>query len=499
MSTPASGRLAAERGDNTGDGKAVRHYRMLIGGEWKDAAGGERLESVNPATEEVIATFPHAQAADVDLAVSAAKEGFQEWRTFGPVRRAAVMRELAARMAGKSEHFARLDSMDSGNPISGMRNDARAASAEILYYAGIATELKGTTLESPADVVAASYREPFGVCARIIPFNHPYRFCAKIAPILAAGNAVILKPAEHTSLSALDFAELTLDLFPPGVINVVTGLGPTTGAALVRHPEIPRIAFTGGVPTGKAIAREAAEHMKRCSFELGGKNPMIVFPDVDVSKAAVAAIRGMNLARSMGQSCQSTSRIFVHEDIHDRFVDELVRGVEQLKIGDPMNDDTDMGPLAFRQHFERVLSLIESGVSEGATLLTGGRRPAQFSRGYFVAPTVFSNVEMRMTIAKEEIFGPVISVFKWKDWEEVVAQANAVRFGLAANVWTNNLSLAHRTAKALHCGLVWINGQGGRVTGAPFGGYKESGIGKEGDLSDLLSYTQEKYIQVHLP
>lgn len=476
----------------------VKHYKMLIGGEWKDAKAGEIIDSVNPATEEVIATFPHAKEADVQLAVDAAKEGFKEWRTYSWVKRAKIMRDFAARMAERVEHFAVLDVQDSGNPIGGMRGDAQGAPSEFYYFAGVSSELKGTTFESPAGVVGSSYREPFGVVGRIIPFNHPYRFCAKVSPIIAAGNSVILKPAEATSLSAFDFAEMTLGLFPPGVINVVSGLGVTTGAAIVKNPDVPRIAFTGGVPTGKAIAKDAADNMKRCSFELGGKNPMIVFPDVDVAKAAVGCVKGMNLARSMGQSCQSNSRVFVHEKIYDRFLEELVKRVESLKVDDPMKEDADMGALAYEGHYKRVMSFIDSGKEQGARLLTGGRRPAKLNKGFFVEPTVFADVDMKMRIACEEIFGPVISVFKWSDWDDVVARANSVKFGLTANIWTNDLTMAHKTARAVQSGLVWINGQGGRIPGSPFGGYKESGMGKEGDLSDLLSYTQEKFIQIHL-
>jgi betaine-aldehyde dehydrogenase len=476
----------------------VRAYKMFIGGEWREAKAGEVVDSVNPATEEIIATFPHAKDADVDAAVEAGKQGFQEWRRFSWVKRAKIMRELAARMTEKSEHFAKLDVMDCGSPIAGMRGDAQSAPSEVIYFAGVASELKGTTYESPDNVVCATYREPFGVVGRIIPFNHPYRFSAKISPAIAAGNAVILKPAESTSLSALEFAELTEGLFPPGVINVVTGLGATTGAAIVRHPDVPRIAFTGGVATGKAIMREGAENLKRVSLELGGKNPMIVFPDVDVAKAAIGCVKGMNLARSMGQSCQSNSRVFVHEAIYDKFLEELVKRVEALKVGDPMAEDTDMGALAYEGHYKRVMTFIESGKDQGARLLTGGRRPMKFNKGFFVEPTVFADVKMDMRIACEEIFGPVVSIFKWNDWDEMMGRANSVKFGLTANIWTNDISLANRTAKAVQAGLVWINGQGGRVPGSPFGGYKESGMGKEGDLSDLLSYTQEKCLQTNL-
>ena len=474
-------------------------YKMLIGGEWKAARSGRVVESINPATEEVIATVPDADEADIRDTVDAAKEGFEQWRRFSWRKRQKIMLELAARMAEHTERFARLDTIDSGNPYTGMLGDAEKAPDEIRYFANLASELKGTTFESSDDMVCYSVREPFGVVGRIIPFNHPYRFAAKIAPGLAAGNAVILKPSETTSLSALEFGKLFDGLFPPGVVNVVnvvTGLGQTTGSAIVRHPDITRIAFTGSVPTGQTIMREAAQHMKRLSLELGGKNPMIVFPDVDIEKAAQGCIKGMNLARSMGQSCQSNSRVFVHEKIYDRFVDVLVTKVGKLKIGDPQDETTVIGPVNNKRQFERILGFIDSGKSEGARLACGGKR--SFNKGYFVEPTVFADVTMKMRIAKEEIFGPVVSVFRWSDFDAVIKEANSTEFGLTANIWTNDLTLANKTAKAVQSGLVWINGAGGRPPGVPFGSYKSSGICKEGDLSDLLSYTQEKTIITNL-
>lgn len=475
-----------------------KNYRMFIGGEWKNARSGEVVESIDPSTEDVIATVPHASETDVSDAVDAAREGFKEWRTYGWKQRQKLLYKLAARMEEKVEHFAMLDAVDSGNPIVGMRGDAEKAPDEIRYFANLASELKGTSFESPDDVMCYSVREPFGVVGRIIPFNHPYRFAAKIAPGLAAGNAVILKPGETTSLSALELAELTQGILPPGVLNVVTGLGHTTGRAMVLHPEIMRLAFTGSVPTGQAIMRDASERIKRLSLELGGKNPMIVFPDVDIDKAADGCLKGMNLARSMGQSCQSNSRVFVHDKVYDRFVEALLVRVAKLKVGNPREESTVMGPVNHKKHYDRILGFIQSGKEEGADLAHGGQRPAALDKGYYIEPTVFTDVNMEMKIAKEEIFGPVISVLRWTDWNSVIKHANSVPFGLTANIWTNDLTLANKTAKAIQSGLVWINGSGKRLSGIPFGGYKLSGIGKEGDLSDLLSYTQEKTIQTNL-
>lgn len=477
---------------------APKAYKMFIGGEWRDAASGARLESIDPSNEEIIASVPDGGDADVALAVEAGKEAFAEWRTFSAAKRQKKMYELAARMEERVEQFALLDTIDSGNPISGMRGDAQKAPGEIRFFANLASELKGTSFEAPDDVMCHTIREPFGVVGRIIPFNHPYRFAAKIAPGLAAGNAVILKPGETTSLSALEFAELFADIFPKGLISVVTGFGHTVGRAIIRNPDIMRIAFTGSVPTGQAIMRDSADCLKRLSLELGGKNPMIVFPDVDIDKAALGCIKGMNLARSMGQSCQSNSRVFVHETIYDRFIEALVERASKLRIGDPRLDTTVIGPVNHKKHYERILDFIASGKDEGAKLVCGGGRPADLNKGYYVEPTIFVDATMDMRIAKDEIFGPVISVLKWNDWDEMIARANGVEYGLTANIWTNNLTWANKTARAVQSGLVWINGSGGRVAGVPFGGYKLSGLGKEGDLSDLLSYTQEKTIITHL-
>ncbi len=475
-----------------------KSYKMLIGGEWCDAKGGGVIDSIDPSNEEIIANVPDGGEADVAAAVEAGKAAFAEWRTFSAAKRQKKMYELARRMEERTAHFAMLDTIDSGNPLTGMIEDAKKAPDEIRNFANLASELKGVSFEAPDDVVCYTRREAFGVVGRIIPFNHPYRFAAKVAPGLAAGNAVILKPGETTSLSAIEFGELTLDIFPKGLISVVTGYGHSVGRAIVKHPEIMRVAFTGSVPTGQAIMRDGADHMKRLSLELGGKNPMIVFPDVDVDKAAQGCIKGMNMARSMGQSCQSNSRVFVHEKIYDRFVGALVERIGKLRIGDPRDEATAVGPVNHKKHYDRIMGFIESGKTEGAKLCIGGTRPSQFNKGYYVEPTVFSDVTMNMRIAREEIFGPVISVFKWSDYDTVIAQANTTEFGLTANIWTNDLTLANKTMMAMQAGLVWINGAGGRVAGVPFGGYKMSGLGKEGDLSDLLSYTQEKTVITHL-
>jgi betaine-aldehyde dehydrogenase len=321
---------------------------------------------------------------------------------------------------------------------------------------------------------------------------------AKSAAPQAAGPPVIVKPGEQTSLSALRFGELVKDLFPAGVFNVITGNGATAGAALAGHPRVPRVAFTGSVPTGQRVAALGAEQVKHLSLELGGKNPLIVFPDADVATTARAAVAAMNLARCMGQSCGSASRIFVHEDVSDGFLAALVDAVSTLKIGDPLAEDTDMGPLCYRAHYDKVTSMIASGVEEGAKLLYGGGRPAGLDTGFYVEPTVFSQVDMGMRIAREEIFGPVMSVLTWTDYEDMLAQVNSLDLGLTGNIWTNDISLALRTARRIQSGYISINGTGKRPLGSPFGGFKQSGIGKESALDELLSYGREQSVTVTL-
>jgi betaine-aldehyde dehydrogenase len=473
--------------------------RMYVGGVWADAVSGERIESVDPSTEQVIGTVPAGGAADVEAAVEAAADAAPGWAATAWSARAKLLRELADRIDSVAEDLARLEVRDCGNPLAGTSADVVGAGVDLRYFAGIAPGTTGTTGTADSPTVSYTMRMPYGIVGRIIPFNHPFKFAAgKIAAPLAAGNTVILKPHEATSLTAIELAKLADGLLPPGVLSVLTGAGREVGAALVGHPRVPRIAFTGSVPTGRALLHTAADQIKHLTLELGGKNPLIVFPDVDPVAAAHAAVAGMNIARSNGQSCGSTSRIFVHRSVRGPFLDALLDRVGKLRIGDPMDLDTEVGPLAFRAHYERVLNYIRIGRQEGATLAYGGSRPAGLATGYYVEPTVFTDVTDDMTIAREEIFGPVMSVFDWTDVDDVIARANDSTMGLTANVWTNDVSVAHRTAAALEAGYVYINGNGRRPTGMPFGGWKHSGLGKEHCVEELLSYTREKTIGITL-
>jgi betaine-aldehyde dehydrogenase len=339
-------------------------------------------------------------------------------------------------------------------------------------------------------------RQPYGVVAKINPFNHPFRFCAeKAAAALAAGNTVVVKGPEQAPLSSLRFAELCDGVLPPGVVNVVTGDG-ATGSAMVRHPLIERVGFVGSVETGRVIAREAAEGLKEVTLELGGKNPIIVFPDADPGAAAKAAVKGMNMNRQ-GQSCSSTSRVFVHESLHAEVLDALVAETEALPVGFPWEQGREVGPIVSQRQFDRVMGFIESGKQEGARLMTGGGSPPDpaLANGFFVSPTVFDQVDDSMRIAREEIFGPVMSVFTWSTVEEVLARANGLVYGLTAAIVTNDLNKAMETAERIDAGYVWINSSG-RYLGAPYGGWKQSGIGREECLEELLSYTRIKNINM---
>jgi betaine-aldehyde dehydrogenase len=428
--------------------------------------------------------------------VAAAVDAAAEWRSRPWAERAACINALADAVEAEAEQLAWLDVLDAGIPIRGMRRDVKNAVTFLRYFAALSSELKGHSIETPAGVAHLTIREPFGVVGRIIPFNHPVQFAAAaVAAPLAAGNTVVLKPAEQTPLSALHLARLADRALPAGAVNVVTG-GAAVGSALVKHPTVRRIGFTGSVATGRRVLKDAADQIKVVSLELGGKNPLIVFPDVAARDAADLALVGMNLQRTAGQSCGSTSRVYLHTAIHDAVVDALVERFEALRVGDPTDEATDVGPLAFSAHRDRVVGLIRAGIEEGACLRCGGAEPIDGlgAAGAYVQPTVFDRVEDHMRIAKEEIFGPVVSVLRWEDEADVVARVNNVPLGLTANIATNDLSAAIRMSRRVEAGFVWVNGRGERPFGAPFGGHKHSGLGEENSLGELLSYTQTKNV-----
>jgi betaine-aldehyde dehydrogenase len=478
----------------------VPQGRLFIGGEWTGSASGRSFPTINPATGEVLGHVPLADAADVDRAARAAYQAFPGWARLPGPERGERLRALAKVLREHREELARLDALNSGNVISGMRRDVDWAAESLEYFAGLIPEIKGEVL--PADAATLSYtvREPFGVVAKINPYNHPVRFAAeKLAAPLAAGNTVVMKPPEQAPLSSLVLGRLVETIFPPGVVNIVTGDGPTTGAALVRHPLVRRIALIGSVEAGRAVMRAASDGLKTVTLELGGKNPLILFPDIAPEEAADAAIGAMNLNRA-GQSCSSTSRIFVHRSLHDAFVTALLARVRSLRLGPPDAEDTQVGCLISKEQDDKVLGYIEAGKREGAQLLCGGGKPEdpRLQRGFFIMPTVFDGVRQDMKIAQEEIFGPVMSILTWDDEDEMVRQVNDVIYGLSAAIYTHDYATAHRLAHRLEAGYIWVNIPGGHALGAPYGGIKQSGIGREECLDELLSYTQVKSIRMRL-
>ena len=469
---------------------------LYIGGKWVDAAEGGRVSSINPATARPLCDVPSASAVDVDRAVEAASRGYAAWSKVPVKERAAALEALAGRILAHAEELALIDACDSGNTYDGMLSDMKATAESLRYFAGLARELKGETFSNDPRHLNLTLRQPYGVVAKINPFNHPFRFCAeKVAAPLVAGNSVVVKQPEQAPLSGLRFGELCEELFPDGTVNVITGDG-AAGSALVRHPRIMRIGFIGSVETGRIIAREAAEGLKRVSLELGGKNPVIVFPDADAETAADLILKGMNLNRQ-GQSCSSTSRVYLHERVHDKVVERLVAAVKGMRVGLPWQKGIEVGPVVSQEQFARVRHYIDDGREAGAKLLAGGDRPRakELEDGYFINPAVFDGVTSDMRLAREEIFGPVMSVIAWDDYERMIAEANGVIYGLTAAIVTNDMRLALETASRLEAGYVWIN-SAGRYPGAPYGGWKQSGIGQEENLDELLSYTQIKNVNV---
>ena len=473
-------------------------WKMMIGGNWVESRSGKRTTTLNPAYDEPLADVPDGNAEDIEAAVDAGKAAFPAWRAMHVDERAKHCKSFANAVRGMAREFGMLDAIDSGNALLPMIEDAKKGASLHDFFGGLGMEIKGETIPTPGSGLDYTRPEPYGVVARIIPFNHPISFAAgKIAPGLIAGNTVILKPAEQTPLSALLMGKLIQEHFPPGVVNIVTGDGPHCGAPLTRHKDVRRIAFTGSVETGKAIMAVAG--IKNVSLELGGKNPLIVYPDVDIDKAAAAAVAGMNFTVSQGQSCGSNSRVFVHKKIHDAFMAAVLERVRKIRIGLPELEATQMGPVITREHYDRVMGFIATGKKEGATIVCGGgHAPGEhLKNGYFIDATIFVGVKHGMVIEQEEIFGPVMSVLTWDDEAAMLNEVNDIDFGLCANIWTNDIGTALRMADSIEAGYVWINGHGGkRFKGAPFGGYKDSGIGREHSIGELLSFTQVKNINV---
>lgn len=474
---------------------------MYIGGEFVASQSGEWMDSVNPATAEVHGRVPAATAEDVDLAVQAAKAAQPNWAALHVFERGRLLRELAAAMRARQDDVLPLEAADTGNTIASLGGDIVLGSGYIDFISGLGMEIKGESVPASPNNIHFTMREPYGVVGRIVPFNHPFLFAgAHLAAPLMAGNGVVLKSPDQSPLSASIIGEICAEVLPPGLVNIVSGVGPVVGDAIVRHPDVPRIGFTGSVQTGMAIQRSAAEvAVKHISLELGGKNPFIAFPDTDPEKIANAAVSGMNFAWS-GQSCGSTSRLMLHESIYDEVVERIKAQVSVIKQGDPLDPKSEMGPVNSEPHFNRILDIIESAQQEGATLVTGGSRPPgeQFERGFWIQPTVFGDVTMDMRVAREEVFGPVLAIFKWKNTDEVIGMANDLDLGLTAAVWTNDVNVAMNTVRKLESGLVWVNGSGRHYLGTGFYGWKNSGLGREECMDEVLSYTQTKAVHIIL-
>jgi 2-formylbenzoate dehydrogenase len=479
-----------------------RDWLLVIGGQRVPARSRRVFTDESPATEEVIATVPDGDEADVDAAVAAAGPAARAWRRVPARERGALVADLARVLEEHADELTLLDAIDGGHPVTAMYTDVAIAASMLRLFAGLAIELKGSTIPATAEHLHLTVREPFGLVGRIIPFNHPLMFAAgKIAAPLVAGNAVILKPAESAPLSALRIGELFAPVLPPGVLSVVAGDGPAAGRAVARHPAIRRIGFIGSDATGRSIQRDAADAgVKDVTLELGGKNALIAFPDADPDQVASGAVAGMNFARSSGQSCGSTSRLLLHESIADEVLDHVVRRMTAIRIGSPLDPATEMGTMASRAQYDKALRYIGVAAGEGADVLAGGGRPAglEHERGLFIAPTLLGGVQPDMRIAREEVFGPVLSVMTWKDEDEAVEIANSVDYGLTGSVWTNDIRRAHRVASALDAGYLWINGSSTHFPGVPFGGMKLSGVGREESLDELLSYTQLKTVNIML-
>ncbi|MCB1387779.1 MAG: aldehyde dehydrogenase family protein [Rhodobacteraceae bacterium] len=476
--------------------------RMLIGGELVDGESGEWMTSISPVTEEPIGRTPVATKRDVGRAVTAAEAAWPAWFARPPMQRADVLNRFADAILARADEILRIEVTDTGNTIRPMRMiDVPTAVESLRYYAGLAPDLRGDTIPATSEHLHLTLHEPYGVVARIAPFNHPVMFAvARTAAALAAGNAVIVKPPETSPLSAMILAEIAQEVLPPGLFNIVTGDGRTTGDAIVRHPGIKRIAFIGSPETGRAIQRAAAEvTVKHVSLELGGKNPMIVFPDCDPEKIAAAAIQGMNFAWQ-GQSCGSLSRLLLHEDIHDRVLDALQARVAGLRMGDPLSDQTDVGPVNSRGHMQRILEHCAAADADGARRLHGGGRPKgkEWERGFWVEPTLYADVTPDMRLWQREVFGPVLAVGRWRDLDQAVAMANSTDYGLTAAIWTNDITTALRTAKRVRSGHIWVNGTSAHFLGVPFGGMKTSGVGREEGRDELLSWVETKSINIML-
>jgi aldehyde dehydrogenase (NAD+) len=473
--------------------------KLLINNRWVPSESGKTFATINPSTGEEICQVAEADAPDVDKAVKAARAAFEgPWRKMRASERGRLLYRLADLIEANTDELARLETLDNGKPLSIAKAvDVAKTVACYRYFAGWADKVQGKTIPIDGDFFCYTRHEPIGVVGQIIPWNYPMLMQSwKLAPALATGNTVVMKPAEQTPLSALRIGELLLEAgYPEGVVNILPGFGPTAGAALARHMDVDKVAFTGSTEVGRLIMTAAAQsNLKRVTLELGGKSPNIIFADTDLDAAVEGAHMGIFV--NQGQSCCAGSRVFVEEKIYQQFVEKSVARAAKRRVGDPLDPSTEQGPQVDQSQFDRIMGYIESGRSQGATLACGGERVG--NRGYFIRPTVFSDVHDDMKIAQEEIFGPVMSVISFKDMDEVIARANKTDYGLAAGVWTSDIKKAHAVANGVRAGTVWVNCYHVLDTRAPFGGFKQSGMGRELGEYALHEYTEVKTVTVKL-
>ncbi len=473
--------------------------QLLIGGKFVDAASGKTFPTINPATEETIASVAEADAPDIDAAVKAARAAFnhKSWRNMAARNRAKLLWKIGDLIMKNHEELARLETMDNGKPIFESRFvDIPSAAETFYYYAGWCTKIEGETIPVPGNFLNYTLREPYGVCGIITPWNFPLLMVAwKLAPALACGNTAVVKIAEETPLTGLWLGRLCQEAgIPDGVVNIVPGFGETAGRALVAHPGVDKISFTGSTAVGKEIMRTAAESLKKVSLELGGKSPNIVFADADLDAAAKGAMNGIFYGK--GEVCAAGSRLLVEDAVHDQLMERLISRAQQLEPGDPLNIKTRLGALVSKVQRDKVLGYIESGRMEGANPVVPGG--AAGDRGYFVKPAIFDAVSPTMRIAREEIFGPVLSTITFKSHDDLIEKANATIYGLAAAVWTRDIAKAHRTVRQLQAGTVWVNSYNMLSEQSPFGGYKQSGFGRELGKYGIDLYSQVKSVWVSL-
>lgn len=477
----------------------IEQTECFIDGNWQPAQSGKTFATLNPATEQEIAQVAEGDAADVHLAAKAARRAFTsgDWPKMDASDRGRLMYKLADRIEAEIDQLAALETLDNGKPFKEARTGDLPLVIDVLrYYAGYADKIHGSTIPIRGKHFCYTRREPVGVAGQIIPWNFPMLMTAwKWGPALAAGCTIVMKPAEQTPLTCLRMAKLAQEVgFPDGVINIVPGFGPTAGAAVVKHPEIDKIAFTGEHRTAQIITRESADTLKRLTFELGGKSPNVVFADADLDAAVRGAHKGLFL--NQGQCCCAGSRLFVESSIHDKFLEKLQAYTEERRVGDPFSPDTDQGPQVDQAQFDKIMSYINKGRSEGAQCVTGGER--QGDTGFFVKPTIFDGVTDDMSIATDEIFGPVLSVLTFDDTDRMIERANNTFYGLAAAIWTRDLSRAHDFAARVRAGTIWVNCYDAFDAAAPFGGFKMSGYGRELGEEGLKAYTENKTVTIAL-